>query len=275
MCACACASLRYDSGTILLEGTDGQTIVTIFGQGLWTWDGRRLSSNETMSKTPLLAPTTAHPGARSGLDSKLGAWDNQHTMENQVTLSSFRKRFVRTPWALLCLFGASLRRMVGALWMNRKHRISPAFAEKLMLAVSGVNACVYCSYRHTKTALEQGVSEAEIQRLLSGSTDGFSEEEAIGITYAQHWAESDGRPSVGARQRVTATYGEETTRYMELYMHAVYLGNMCSNTVEAYRMGDAVKSGRVRFFLTYLLCAPIAFFIRRSGHRPGVAPPDL
>jgi superfamily II DNA or RNA helicase len=34
------ASLRYDRGTLLLEGLDGQTVATIFVQGLWTWDPR-------------------------------------------------------------------------------------------------------------------------------------------------------------------------------------------------------------------------------------------
>ncbi len=36
-------------------------------------------------------------------------------------------------------------------------RVSDAFAEKIMLAVTGVNECVNCSYRHTKSALEQGM----------------------------------------------------------------------------------------------------------------------
>jgi primosomal protein N' len=34
------ATLRYDRGTLLLEGLDGQTVAAIFGQGLWTWDPR-------------------------------------------------------------------------------------------------------------------------------------------------------------------------------------------------------------------------------------------
>jgi superfamily II DNA or RNA helicase len=34
------ASLRYDSGTLLLEGLDGKIVSTVFGRGPWTWDSR-------------------------------------------------------------------------------------------------------------------------------------------------------------------------------------------------------------------------------------------
>jgi AhpD family alkylhydroperoxidase len=138
-----------------------------------------------------------------------------------------------------------------------------------MLAVSGVNACTFCSYRHTRTALEQGVTEGEIRALLAGDVSGFTDEEAVGIAYAQHWAESRGTPSAAARERAVDRYGESRVRNMELFMRMVELGNLCSNTVEAYRRGVRVEGARARFYLTYIACIPIAAGIRRSGRRPG------
>ena len=194
-------------------------------------------------------------------------------------MDEFRKRFFRTPSELFRIIFSIISFRIGhvrrARKTNREYKVSPTFAEKLMLAISGVNDCVYCSYRHTKTSLEKGISEAEIRDLLSGSLVAFPEEEAIGIAYAQHWAECQGNPSEKARRRVVDYYGEEKTRYMEMLMKAVYLGNMCCNTVEAYRKKIEIGSGKARFFFTYLVCAPLAFFILRSGHREGVPRPSL
>ena len=66
--------------------------------------------------------------------------------------------------------------------------ISPAFKERLMIAVTAVNGCRYCSWFHSREAFKSGVNKEEIARLLSGSVDSCSEEEATAILYAQHWA---------------------------------------------------------------------------------------
>jgi AhpD family alkylhydroperoxidase len=72
--------------------------------------------------------------------------------------------------------------------------ISPAFRERLMLAVTAVNGCRYCSYFHTGEALKSGLSREEISRLLSGQADACPPQEAPAVIYAQHWAESNARP---------------------------------------------------------------------------------
>ncbi len=51
--------------------------------------------------------------------------------------------------------------------------ISPAFRERLMLAVTAVNGCRYCSYFHTGEALKSGLSQEEISRLLSGESAAY------------------------------------------------------------------------------------------------------
>jgi len=186
-------------------------------------------------------------------------------------MEAFRKRYLRTPGEFYGVLRSSLAAVLGAIGTRREHRVSQAFAEKLMLAVSGVNECTFCSYRHTRTALEQGVSQDEIRALIAGDVAGFAGEEAIGIAYAQHWAESRGRPSAAARDRAVSCYGEDRVRYMEVFMRMVELGNLCSNTVEAYRKGVRVEGARVRFFLIYLVCVPVALLIRRSGRRRNAA----
>ena len=50
-----------------------------------------------------------------------------------------------------------------------------------MLAVTGVNSCVYCSYRHTKTALERRVNNDEIRDILNGEFGNVPENEQIAL----------------------------------------------------------------------------------------------
>lgn len=50
-----------------------------------------------------------------------------------------------------------------------------------MLEVTEVNGCEVCSYAHTKIALEKGLSNKEIQMLLSGNVERVSADEAVAI----------------------------------------------------------------------------------------------
>lgn len=69
---------------------------------------------------------------------------------------------------------------------RRRGRISPAFAEKIMLSVTQVNDRRYCRYGHLHMALQAGVSEPEIQHLLIGDLGTFPKEESIALAFAQH-----------------------------------------------------------------------------------------
>lgn len=90
----------------------------------------------------------------------------------------------------------------------RKKEMSPEAAERIMLAVTEVNGCEVCSYVHTKIALEKGMSSEDIKSILSGSSGAIPEEEAAAIFFAQHYADSRGKPSAAAWNRVVEEYGE-------------------------------------------------------------------
>lgn len=87
--------------------------------------------------------------------------------------------------------------------------LSPEAAERIMLAVTEVNGCEVCSYVHTKIALEQGMSREDIASMLSGGKDAVPHEEAPAILFAQHYADSRGKPSAEAWNRVKEEYGEQ------------------------------------------------------------------
>jgi len=122
--------------------------------------------------------------------------------------------------------------------------ISFAFRERLMLAVTSVNGCRYCSYFHTKEALKSGMHPQEISLLLTGESGKCPEEEAPAVIFAQHWAESDGHPDTEALQRIKQLYGIQKTEAINLILHMIRLGNMTGNTWDYLRYG--LSSGKLK-----------------------------
>ena len=114
--------------------------------------------------------------------------------------------------------------------ITRKKLISPAFRERLMLAVTAVNGCRYCSYFHARQALKSGITTEEINQLLSGDIANCPEEEAMAIIYAQHWGESDAHPDPEAVERVQQTYGIEKTEAIHLMLRMIRIGNLLGNS---------------------------------------------
>ncbi len=115
----------------------------------------------------------------------------------------------------------------------RGGRVSKAFAEKIMLVVSRVNGCRYCSYGHSRAALAAGVSEAELQNLMALDLGTFPTKEVVALTFAQHYAESNCQPDPAAWQRVMAYYGEETANDILVYLRMITFGNLFGNTFDA------------------------------------------
>jgi AhpD family alkylhydroperoxidase len=114
--------------------------------------------------------------------------------------------------------------------VKKKGLLSPAFQERLMLAVISVEACRYCSYFHSKLALKGGISQEEIGKLLSGDFQDCPEEESIAILYAQHWAESDAHPDPEAVRKLQEIYGPEKAETIHLMLRMIRLGNLLGNT---------------------------------------------
>jgi len=121
------------------------------------------------------------------------------------------------------------RNMWGIRRVNSCGLISPTFRERLMLAVTAVYACRYCSYLHTRRALKSGLDHEEAAALLSGSLEMCPPEEAVALLYAQHWAESNGNPDTEAIRRLEDVYGSEKVRLINLLLRMVRVGNLAGN----------------------------------------------
>ena len=112
--------------------------------------------------------------------------------------------------------------------------LSPAFQERLILAVTAVNGCRYCSYFHTKQALKSGIPPPEISRLLSGDIDACPEEEATAVMYAQHWADSDAHPDLEITRKLQWTYDVEKAEAIHLMLRMIRIGNIMGNTLDYF-----------------------------------------
>ena len=151
------------------------------------------------------------------------------------TFGSFRA-FLAELWYQLIHVPALVR-------AGRASSIPADFRERLLLAVTAVNQCRYCSWAHSRAALAAGVSHRETEQLLEGVVDLDRPEEVPALYYAQHWAETDGAADPEADAKLVAAYGEETSRHLRTLMRGIRFGNLFGNSVD--RILYAISFGRV------------------------------
>ena len=122
--------------------------------------------------------------------------------------------------------------------------ISKSFSESVSLAISQVNGCKLCSYTHAKNALKSGMSEEEVEFLLSGGFDNAPKEQLEALLFAQHYADTNGNPDSDVKQKLVDTYGEEKTKDIMASIFMMNLTNLHGNTAEALGLrlkGKAVE----------------------------------
>ena len=118
-----------------------------------------------------------------------------------------------------------------ALWGTS---LSTQFRQRLMLTVTAVNGCRYCTYLHTREALHAGLTSEEIETLLGGVIKNVPTDEIKAILYAQYWADNDAKPDSGTRADLIATYGIENSRLIEMALLLIRIGNLCGNTFDYF-----------------------------------------
>jgi AhpD family alkylhydroperoxidase len=165
------------------------------------------------------------------------------------------KLFIKEALFLL----SKLPAIIGAV---RNKDISRAFMEKIMLVVTAVNGCVYCSWFHAKTAVSSGLSEEELKNTLNLQFQAdASDFELMALLYAQHYAETNRQPDPDMTRRLVEFYGEETAEHIILIIRIIFFGNLIGNTFDAFLSrlkGKKAPNSNV-FFETifFVLFAPV------------------
>ena len=123
------------------------------------------------------------------------------------------------------IFYNGIRTMKYMSKAKKNQEISPKFIERIMLAVTEVNDCAICSYAHTKKALESGMSNEEIQKMLTGIMDDVPEDEVAAVMFAQHYADTRGHPTLESWHRILKIYGKSRAKGILGSIRTIMIGN--------------------------------------------------
>lgn len=117
----------------------------------------------------------------------------------------------------------------------RNKKISGRFMEKIMLVVTAVNGCIYCSWYHARRAVNSGIPKSEVKKILKLQ---FKTEvmdyELSGLLYAQHYAETNRNPDKEMKAELYKFYGEKTANHIYLFIRLIFVGNLLGNTFEVF-----------------------------------------
>jgi AhpD family alkylhydroperoxidase len=109
------------------------------------------------------------------------------------------------------------------------------FRERLMMVVTQVNGCRYCSKYHAAKSVKAGLPDDELHFLLEGQIPQDSPvEELAALAYARHWAETDGRPDSEAVRRLVETYHDEKAGMIHAILRVIRAGNLMGNTLDYF-----------------------------------------
>jgi AhpD family alkylhydroperoxidase len=113
----------------------------------------------------------------------------------------------------------------------RSGAISLRFRERLMMVVTEVNGCRYCSSYHIAQSIKAGLSNDELRVLLKGQIpEDAPAEEITSLAYAQHWAETNARPDSEAVHHLVETYHGEKADMIHAILRMIRTGNLLGNT---------------------------------------------
>lgn len=145
----------------------------------------------------------------------------------------FKKRTISVPefvagvWSLGPELGTFYR-----VWV--KEEIDPGFREELMLAVSKLNGCRFCSWGHHEWASIAGVSDEELAKLEQLEPSGFNRRKWVAISYVRALVGRNfQRVQPELRRAMQHKYSPEEIRAIELIARVMDVGNRSSNTFDA------------------------------------------
>ncbi|WP_136718137.1 carboxymuconolactone decarboxylase family protein [Halorientalis salina] len=171
------------------------------------------------------------------------------TTETVPTESGFKKKHY-TARSLLAGVGRFVHNVPRLVRAKRADRVSDRFAEKIMLAVTAVNECQYCTRYHTELARETGVDLDTIDHLLESDIEGAVDEgERQALLFAQAYAEANENPGPETVAKLREAYGPAKAADVQAFVRAIYFGNLAGNTYDAVRYAARQHTRRARHCL--------------------------
>jgi AhpD family alkylhydroperoxidase len=180
------------------------------------------------------------------------------------------KEFLRSTASLVPDAGALYR-----VWGKRE--LDPGFREELMLAVSKLNDCRYCSWGHYEWAHIAGVSEEELAQIEQMDPTDFDRRKWLAISYVRALVSANfGEVSADLMTEMRANYTDREIEEIALVAKVMDIANRGANTwdsmlsrmrgkpaAESRLLDEAVLS------VAFLTSAPVVVAIlARGAKRP-------
>ena len=126
--------------------------------------------------------------------------------------------------------------------------LDPALRERVMVAVSRVNACRGCTYVHERWADRAGVSAADLEAIGLGDLDALDERDRAAVAYAAALAEA--RFRAAGRPRAAAAAARHLTprelAAVEAVARMMAVANLTASTTEELLDRCPVRTRRRR-----------------------------
>ncbi len=150
----------------------------------------------------------------------------------------------------------------------KSKKITPQLIEKIMLAVTAVNGCRYCSYFHATMAIRSGLVSQDVIEMLQGDIGACTEEEAYICAFAQHWAESKETPSREMLLSLVKRFGIDTAKDIIAPIQMITMGNLFGNTIDSFlarlQRRNQQKGSIGLEFLIFLFALPVLPFLLKQ-----------
>ena len=148
-------------------------------------------------------------------------------------MKTFKKRVLNVNEFIKECF--SLFKYFGDLKVTfRRKLIDNSFRERIMLAVTQVNQCRFCSFGHTHAALSTGISIKEIKEILDANFINVPEYQQLALCFAQNFTESNGIVEPEYLNDLNSYYGIEKSQDILTFARFMSFCNLCGNTLEAF-----------------------------------------
>lgn len=192
-----------------------------------------------------------------------------------MTSGRYDKR-IFSPATLLRDLGFLISRLPALFGAVRNPGIGRVLMGKIMMVVTAVNGCTYCTWFHAKQAVASGMSDDEIRKMFDLQFEASaSEHELPALLFAQHYAETNRDPDPGMEERLDALYGDKTAGDIMLLIRMIFFGNLLGNTFDAFpsrlRGRKAENSSAlfelVFFLATFWLMLPAKWLLKKQRSR--------
>ncbi len=159
-------------------------------------------------------------------------------------------------------------------------RLDPALRESIMIAVSEVNACRWCSYAHQTWGREVGLDESDVAMLADGQVALPNARRAAAVAYARERAEAGFGPlPEPLRARLRSVFDARDADRVEVVARLMHQANMSGNGLDALlarwqgqrprdsRLVDDLVIGGFAFFAILFAVPLLSLVWRRSPVR--------